>query len=82
MGENMNHDDVKYSAVVSNQGVHPSVSLAKKEFDWLIEQAEKAERYEKALTEIADEGHSFIGEVSKFCINTARRALGKEKLLC
>jgi predicted naringenin-chalcone synthase len=85
------------------QGMLPSNHLRHKDIEWLIEQAERAERmemmyentgsimnrrhqinkiekYEKALKEIADEGHSYLGEVARFCINTARTALGEEKL--
>lgn len=41
---------------------------------------EKLEKYKKALTEIANEGHPYLGEVARFCVNTARESLGKEKL--
>lgn len=37
-------------------------------------------RLREALETIADEGHAYVGEISKFCINTARQALGKEIL--
>ncbi|MNW44597.1 hypothetical protein D3C74_218350 [compost metagenome] len=59
---------------------HELSELHDRDIDWLIEQAEKSKRYEQALEEIANEGHSFVGEISKFCINTARVALGKQKL--
>jgi hypothetical protein len=47
----MKLDDIKYGAMVINQGVYPQVSLSKVEFDWLIKQAEKAERLDKVMKE-------------------------------
>lgn len=58
-------DDIKYGAMISNQGVHPQATLSKKDFDWLIEQAEKAEKHEKTLNRIAEtSGKSMIHNFS------------------
>jgi hypothetical protein len=53
MGDRL--DDIKYWSVINEQTIHPKVSLYKSDFDWLIEQTEKVERYEKALNDIANE---------------------------
>ncbi|MFO1442900.1 hypothetical protein KDN24_06680 [Bacillus sp. Bva_UNVM-123] len=50
----MNLDDVKHWAVVSHQGVFPSVCLSKVEFDWLVEQAEKLEKLDRLQEKTAN----------------------------
>jgi hypothetical protein len=45
-------EDIKHWAMVNRQGVYPSVSFSKVEFDWLVEQAEKVERYTEMKNEI------------------------------
>jgi len=53
-------EDVKFGAMVIHQGVNPSVSLSKKEFDWLIEQAEKYIQIEQAWSEYQDKETLFF----------------------
>jgi hypothetical protein len=47
-------EDIKYQAMIDNQGFYPSVHLSKSDFDYLVEVAELAERYEKALKTIEE----------------------------
>jgi hypothetical protein len=42
-------EDIKYQAMIDNQGVYPSAHLSKSDFDFLIEQAEKAVVLEKDI---------------------------------
>jgi hypothetical protein len=45
-------NDIKFGATVSHQGVNPSVSLSKLDFDWLIEEAEKYKNASKKIKKL------------------------------
>jgi hypothetical protein len=81
-------ENIKHWAMVSHQGVNPSVSFSKEEFDWLIEQAEKAERYEIALEDILNEAYEEAGlhsdnnmQLDTYISNRAKKALKREDCL-
>jgi hypothetical protein len=62
----------------------PWRSLPKDNFDWLIKQAEKAERYEKALEKIEKTSgtsmfHNFTVEGHRDSVYIAEVALGREE---
>lgn len=50
----INLKDIKSRIFKQEDGWNNYMHISIEEMDWLVEQAEKAEKYEKALKEIAD----------------------------
>lgn len=54
----MNLQNIKHQAMVDHQGVNPTVSLLKTEFDWLVAQAEETEQVKAAYDDRVDDAKS------------------------
>lgn len=61
----MKLEDIKHQAMVDHQGVNPTVSLLKTEFDWLVAQAEENKQVKKAYADRIEDIKSLEQTISK-----------------